>query len=192
MRAGRRQEGDVALQRLIAWARATGSPAAAGLVERCTALRSDDAADTAESFQHALALHREAERPFDEARTALAYGAWLRRERRKSECRTHLRLAHERFESVGAEAWQSNAAQEMRASGDNVRRQDALTTGVHLTAQELTIAGMVADGESNRQVAEKLSLSVRTVEYHLRNVFLKLGIRNRTELAVNRQLLENA
>nr|WP_269330315.1 helix-turn-helix transcriptional regulator [Kineosporia babensis] len=80
----------------------------------------------------------------------------------------------------------------MRASGDNVRRQDALTTGVHLTAQELTIAGMVADGESNRQVAEKLSLSVRTVEYHLRNVFLKLGIRNRTELAVNRQLLENA
>lgn len=188
-RSDRRPQSDLALRRLVEWTRATGSTAAAGLVERCTALRADEPEEAVAAFQRALALHREAERPFDEARTALAFGAWLRRHRRKAECRSHLRLAHERFESVGAATWQANAAQEVRASGDGAVRRDNRTGGVHLTAQEHAVSVMVADGESNRQVAEKLSLSVRTVEYHLRNVFLKLGIRNRTELAANRDLL---
>lgn len=189
-RVGRPQEGDVALRRLVMWAGAIGGPAVAGLVERSTALRSTDATVTGASFERALALHREAERPFDEARTALAYGAWLRRERRKSESRQHLWLAHERFESVGANAWRAHAGQEIRASGETALRRQLPTTGVHLTGQELTVSDLVADGESNRQVAEKLSLSVRTVEYHLRNVYLKLGVRNRTELAAKLRLSE--
>lgn len=188
-RSGRRQEGDVALGRLVAWARATGNAAGAGLVERCTALRSDDPGKVEESYQRALFLHREAQLPFEEARTSLAYGAWLRRERRKSESRAPLRTAYERFESIGASVWQANAAQEVRASGDTALQREMSGTGTHLTAQELTIARLVADGDSNRQVAGKLSISVRTVEYHLRNVFLKLGIRTRTELAVQRHLL---
>ncbi|MDV3127319.1 LuxR family transcriptional regulator [Mycobacterium sp. 21AC1] len=189
VRADRPSEGDVAFRRLVAWARATGNAAVSGSVERCAALRSEDGCDVAESFQRALDLHREAERPFDEARTSLAYGAWLRRERRTSECRAPLRMAHERFESVGAVMWQTNAAQEMRASGDAALRPNVSRTGTHLTGQELTIARMVADGDSNRQVAERLSLSVRTVEYHLRNVFVKLGLRSRTELAIHYHML---
>ncbi|WP_157890397.1 helix-turn-helix transcriptional regulator [Mycolicibacterium goodii] len=187
-RSDRRRDSDVAMRRLVSWARATGSAAAAGLVERCTALRAGSSAETVASYERALSLHREALRPFDEARTALAFGSWLRRERRKSECRAYLRLAHERFESFGAAGWQASAAQEMRASGDSVLRRDRVTDGARLTAQEHAVSVMVADGESNRQVAEKLSLSVRTVEYHLRNVYLKLGVRNRTELAANRHL----
>jgi len=189
VKAGRPNDGDVAMRRLVAWAQSTGSAAAAGLVERCTALRSEDATDIAESFVRALALHREADRSYDEARTSLAYGAWLRRERRQSECRVPLRLAYERFDSIGAARWQADAAQEMRASGDTALRHDVSGTGAQLTAQEMAIARLVAAGISNRQAAEKLSLSVRTVEYHLRNVFLKLGLRSRTELALRHHLL---
>jgi DNA-binding CsgD family transcriptional regulator len=189
VRAGRPNESDVAMRRLVAWAQATSNAAVAGLVERCTALRSKDGTDIAESFVRALAMHREADRPYDEARTSLAYGAWLRRERRQSESRALLRLAYERFDSIGATAWQANAAQEMRASGDTALRHDVSGTGAQLTAQELAIARLVADGISNRQAAEKLSLSVRTVEYHLRNVFQKLGLRSRTELALRKHVL---
>lgn len=190
VRAGRSSEGDVALRRLIGWAEASSNSAIVATVERCLALRSQDSAATSESFQRALVLHREAARPFDEARTSLAYGAWLRRQRRKSESRVPLRRAYESFESIGAVGWRTVAAQEMRASGESVRGQDAVRSGRHLTAQEMTIAKMVADGDTNRDVAERLYLSVRTVEYHLRNVFAKLGLRSRTELAVQRGMLE--
>lgn len=189
-RAARVSEGDLALRRLIGWAEATGDRAVIAMVERCLALRSQDSAETAESFQRALTLHHEAARPFDEARTLLAYGVWLRRERRKAECRAPLRRAYETFESIGAAGWQAIAAQEMRASGESVRRNEVVGSGRNLTAQELTVAKMVADGDSNRDVAERLYISVRTVEYHLRNVFAKLGVRSRTELAVQRGLLD--
>jgi DNA-binding NarL/FixJ family response regulator len=118
---------------------------------------------------------------FERARTALLYGEWLRRERQGSAARTHLRAALELFQSLGAIPWARRAEAELRATGETARRRDA-TTLTQLTAQEAQIAGLVASGLTDREIAAQLYLSPRTVDYHLRKVFTKLGIASRTEL----------
>jgi len=133
-------------------------------------------------FQECLAAHARTPWPFVHARTELAYGAFLRRARRKTEARVQLRSALERFEALGAAPWADRAAAELRATGESARKRDVSTLD-ELTPQELQIARLVAEGGRNREIAGQLFLSPKTVEYHLRKVFQKLEISSRTELA---------
>jgi DNA-binding CsgD family transcriptional regulator len=139
--------------------------------------------DEAESlFQEALELHARETPPFEQARTQLAYGERLRRERRKMEARAQLRPALETFDGVGANLWAQRARGELNATGETARKRDASTID-DLTPQELRIAQLVAAGASNRDAAAQLFVSPKTVEYHLRKVFLKLGVSSRVVLA---------
>jgi DNA-binding CsgD family transcriptional regulator len=190
IRAGAPERGDLAFGRLARWTQAVGHSWAGALVERCSCLRAPDSALSDEAFARALSLHADADRPYDLARTQLAYGERLRRDRRRAECRQHLRFALEGFENVGAAAWEERARAELRASGETLRRrvgEDGIGT---LTPQERTIARLVAQGRTNRDVAAQLFLSVRTVEFHLRNIFLKLDVSSRVELVNFGDVLE--
>jgi DNA-binding CsgD family transcriptional regulator len=120
--------------------------------------------------------------PFDGARTRLVLGEWLRRARRRSDAREHLRAAHAVFEALGAQPWADRARLELRATGEAGPRS-ASSTLDGLTPQELGIARLVADGATNKEIAAQLFLSVRTIEYHLHKVFTKLGIASRHALA---------
>ncbi|TMS00484.1 helix-turn-helix transcriptional regulator [Nonomuraea basaltis] len=133
----------------------------------------------AELFEEALRRHGE---PFERARTALLYGERLRRAQQPGQARHHLRAALETFERLGAKPWAKRAHGELRAAGETVARpeSDALAA---LTPQELRIARLVAEGASSKEVAARLFLSPRTVEYHLYKIYPKLGISTRTELA---------
>lgn len=115
------------------------------------------------------------------ARAQLVYGEWLRRQGRRVDARAPLRAAHLAFVAMGAEAFAGRAMQELLATGERARRRVAETRG-QLTPQEVRIASMARDGRSNPEIAMLLSISPRTVEYHLHKVFTKLNIRSRTEL----------
>jgi ATP/maltotriose-dependent transcriptional regulator MalT len=115
------------------------------------------------------------------ARTHLAYGEWLRREHRRVDARVQLRTAHETFASMGAEAFAERARRELLATGETVRKRTLETRG-ELTPQEAQVARLARDGLSNPEIGIRLFISPRTVQYHLRKVFIKLGIRSRTEL----------
>ncbi|MFJ2031127.1 AAA family ATPase [Streptosporangium sp. NPDC087985] len=138
--------------------------------------------DAQRHFQHALERHTGSPRRFDQARTELAYGEFLRRARRRVDARTHLRSALETFEDLGAQPWAERARQELRASGETARRRDP-STATDLTPQELQVARFVGQGLSNREVAAQMFLSPRTIDFHLRNVFAKVGVSSRAELA---------
>jgi DNA-binding CsgD family transcriptional regulator len=179
-RAGRGEVARARLTELQRWAAETGASWALPLVERCRALVSTDA-DAERHFQEALLLHEASGAAFDRARTQLLFGEFLRRARRRTEARTQLRPALETFAGVRAALWEERARNELRATGDVVRHRDPEAIW-QLTPQELQIARLVAKGASNRDAAAELFLSPRTVEYHLRKVFTKLGISSRTEL----------
>ncbi len=144
--------------------------------------------DMAEAhFCRALELHAAAHeagrgRPFDRARTRLAYGEFLRRARRRVDARTHLRAALEQFEGLRARPWAERAAAELRASGETVRKRVEPGSDVALTPQERQVAQLVRTGLSNKDVAAQLFVSPRTVDFHLRNVFSKTGVTSRAEL----------
>jgi DNA-binding NarL/FixJ family response regulator len=105
----------------------------------------------------------------------------LRRERDLLVARRHLRRAADLFRQVGAPPWEERAEAELRATGEAARQRDPSTLD-QLTPQELQIAGLVAEGMTNPQIAAQLFLSPRTIDYHLRKVFSKLGLASRTEL----------
>jgi DNA-binding CsgD family transcriptional regulator len=142
----------------------------------------DDAEEADRLFAEALDERADGERPFERARTELAFGEHLRRTRRRLEAREHLRSALDGFEALGARQWAERARVELRASGQTARRRDPSTRG-DLTQQELQIARFVGQGLSNREVAAQMFLSPRTIDFHLRNVFRKLGITSRMQLA---------
>jgi len=119
--------------------------------------------------------------PFLRARTLFSLGRWLRRRRRGAESRSPLRESVALFDSLGAAAWSRRARQELRATGENVGRR-APDFRDRLTAQELQIAKLAAEGLSNRQIAERLFLSPRTIGGHLYRIFPKLEITARTQL----------
>jgi DNA-binding CsgD family transcriptional regulator len=119
--------------------------------------------------------------PFDRARLLLAYGRWLRRERRIAESRNPLRAARDIFDTLGCAAWGDQARRELRASGESSRRRD-LSLRDELTAQELQIAQLAAEGLSNREIGQKLFVSPRTVSTHLYRIYPKLGISARGQL----------
>jgi ATP/maltotriose-dependent transcriptional regulator MalT len=116
------------------------------------------------------------------ARAHLLYGEWLRRENRRVDARTQLRAAYEQLTSIGMEAFAERARRELQATGEKVRRR-TVETRDELTAQERQIAQLARDGLSNPEIGARLFLSPRTVEWHLRKVFAKLGIHSRRELA---------
>ena len=140
------------------------------------------AGDPETQFVEALAQHAHAGRPYDQARTHLAYGEWLRRAQRRVDAREHLRHALETFNDLHADPLAHRATVELRASGETARKRDPSTL-VTLTPMELKVAQLVASGLSNKDVAGQIWVSPRTVAFHLRNVFAKAGISSRGELA---------
>ena len=179
VRASRPDDARAALPLFGAWVGYSGSPSAQPRLAACRALLAEGEEAT-EHFEEALRLGGDA-RPFDFARIQLLYGEHLRRARRRTDARIHLRAALAALERLRAEPWAERARAELRASGETARKRDP-STFAELTPQELQIARFVADGSSNKEVAAQLFLSPRTVEYHLRKVFMKLGISSRSEL----------
>jgi DNA-binding CsgD family transcriptional regulator/tetratricopeptide (TPR) repeat protein len=174
------------VEELTAFAAGTGQAWAAAIAEHGRALLAHpDAAER--HFLQALEMHARADtecsgRPFDRARTELAYGEFLRRSRRRVDARVHLRAAHDAFEGLRAKPWLERAATELRASGETVRKRSERSDAGTLTPQERQVAQLVRQGMSNKDVAAQLFLSPRTVDFHLRNVFAKTGISSRGEL----------
>jgi DNA-binding CsgD family transcriptional regulator len=182
--ASRTRQADMAVGPLAhfeRWAESSGTVWARAVALRCQAQLNPDS-DPIARLDRALALHTNATRPLESARTRLVYGEALRRARQRSVARAHLRAAAEQFDRAGARLWAQRAVAELRATGETIGASGTTSIDV-LTPQELQIARLAADGTSNPTIAEHLFLSRRTVEYHLRKVFIKLGVASRTELA---------
>jgi DNA-binding CsgD family transcriptional regulator len=179
VRAGDVETAHSAARALERWAAGTRPPWALGVAARCRALLSGDHMDN--HFREALLHHTQGTRPFEHGRTLLLYGEALRRRRQRMDARQHLRSALEIFERMGAAPWEQRARAELRASGETMRGRDPDTLD-YLTPQELQIVQIVRTGATNKQIAAQLYLSPRTIDYHLRKVFVKLGLSSRTEL----------
>ena len=181
VRAGRDDEARELAARYVVRAVAKGQPWALARAARAQALTCPDSEideHAGRAFeQHALTLDT-----FELARTQLAYGARLRRARRRVDARPPLRAALASFEALGAAPWADQAAGELRATGETAQRRGTRALD-GLTPQELQVARLLAEGRTTREAAAALFLSPKTVEYHLRHVYAKLGIRSRTELA---------
>lgn len=181
VRSGQPEACAPALARLEAWAAASGLAAPGAMLARCRGLMSSGE-EAIGHFESALALDAGASRPLERARIELLLGETLRRDRHRIRARDHLRNALLAFERLGAAPWGERARAELRATGETTRPRDA--SGLEqLTPQELQIAQYAADGESNADIAAKLFLSRRTVEYHLGKVYTKVGVTSRRELA---------
>jgi len=178
-RAGDTPVASDALARLVQTTQ-SGTDWALGVEARSRALLSDgEAAD--HLYRMAIDwLGRTRLRP-ELARAHLLYGEWLRRENRRVDAREQLRAGYDQFTSIGMEAFAERARMELLATGEKVRRRKVEARD-ELTAQERQIARLAQDGPSNAEIGERLFLSPRTIEWHLRKVFTKLGIHSRREL----------
>jgi DNA-binding CsgD family transcriptional regulator len=169
-----------ALERLAERSAALGTPWASGLLARARGLAaSGDEAE--EHFRVALDSLSSGTIATDLARSRLAYGEWLRRSRRRKDARTRLHEALELFETIGASGFAQRARTELGATGEHVRHRSAPVDV--LTPQEAQIARLAASGHRNHEIAAELYISTSTVEYHLRKIFVKLGVTSRTQLA---------
>ncbi|MFD5484046.1 AAA family ATPase [Streptomyces virginiae] len=180
VRAGRSAVGEAATEALSSWYRRTGVPWAVAAAHRSTALLSGDRAE--EWFERALRVPGAADRPFWHSRTRLLYGEWLRRAKRRTEARLHLAEAAETFARLGAQPMLVRARSEMELTGFQPRPVGVAEESV-LTPQELRVAKLAAEGLTNKEIACHLLISPRTVGHHLSNVFPKLGVVARSELA---------
>jgi DNA-binding CsgD family transcriptional regulator len=180
-RIGDRPLAESALKRLMETTDASGTGWALGVAARCQALLGEG--DVAEAlYRDALErLGRTRVRP-ELARAHLLYGEWLRREGRRVDARVQLRTAHDLFTLIGMEAFSERTRMELLATGEKARKRTAQTRD-ELTSQEHQIARLAGEGLSNAEIGARLFLSPRTVEWHLRKVFAKLGVRSRHELA---------
>ncbi|MFC0506410.1 helix-turn-helix transcriptional regulator [Micromonospora costi] len=180
VRSGRPDRAGEPLERYLTWARHVGQPVSDAVALRCQALVDQDEA----SFADAVRVHERVDQPYEQARTRLAYGEWLRRSRRRADARVQLRGALEIFDRLGAELWARRSRAELRATGDVPaaprRSGDPLSV---LTPQEREVVRLAAGGASNRDIGAQLFLSPRTVGYHLYKAFPKLGITSRSQLA---------
>ncbi|MFF4274562.1 LuxR C-terminal-related transcriptional regulator [Streptomyces sp. NPDC001536] len=165
------------------WASAVRSPDDLALSARCRALLAPGA-EAIEHYRTALDLHASGTRDFERARTELLFGSALRRLRHRTEARDRLHSALEAFEHFGAPHCAAQARTELRALGAPATPAPGAPDDptVRLTAQQLMVARMAADGATNREIATRLALSPRTIDHHLRGVFTRLGIRSRIEL----------
>ena len=171
---------DEPLKRLAEIALATGTDWAFGIEARSRALV-NRGPEAERLYRRAIDRLGRTRLRVDLARAHLLYGEWLRREGRRVDARGHLRTAHELFSAMGVESFAARAQRELLATGETARRRIESTRG-DLTAQEAEIARLAAQGHTNPQIGARLFISPRTVQYHLRKVFQKLGVRSRTEL----------
>jgi DNA-binding CsgD family transcriptional regulator len=180
VRSGDPDTAAVAFDRLSERTCLSGTEWALGLEARSRALLSDG--DGAEHL-HVEAIERlgRSRGRVELARAQLVYGEWLRRKGRRAEARVPLKAAHRSLREIGAAAFADRANRELLATGERARRGADGTSG-RLTSQERRIADLACDGRTNAEIGSTLSISPRTVEYHLHKVFAKLGIGSRTEL----------
>ncbi|THA80349.1 LuxR family transcriptional regulator, partial [Streptomyces sp. LRa12] len=175
---------DVAEAALVRLTRDTGAAAtdwALGVQLRCRALLGDGSAAD-ELYREAIERLGRTQAAMETARARLLYGEWLRREGRRADARTQLRMAHALFTRFGAQAFAERAVRELRATGETVTRRDAGAVAA-LTSQESQIARLARDGLTNSEIGAQLFLSPHTVEWHLRKVYAKLGITSRRLLS---------
>jgi DNA-binding CsgD family transcriptional regulator len=180
-RVGRPDDAAIGLDRLGERTQASGTDWALGIEAASRALITQG--------QDAEPLYRDAVERLSNsrgvvhlARARLLYGEWLRRENRRVDAREQLRAAHETFSGIGAEGFAERARHELLATGETVRRRTDDARGV-LTPQEAHIARLARDGLSNAEIGAQLFISPRTVQYHLRKIFLKLEITSRNQLS---------
>jgi ATP/maltotriose-dependent transcriptional regulator MalT len=179
-RTGQTQLAADALSRLADVTSVSRTDWSRGMYTRCRALLADGA-DAENWYREAIGrLSRTGSRP-EAARAHLLYGEWLRRENRRTDAREQLRTAHDLFGAIGMEAFAERARRELLATGETVRRRTAGTRS-QLTPQEDQITQLAQAGMSNAEIGAQLFLSTRTVEWHLRKIFIKLGISSRRQL----------
>jgi DNA-binding CsgD family transcriptional regulator len=181
LRLGRHDAAQQVAAQLTTAANAKGQPWSLARALRCQGLLAASGSFAA-AFEQALSQHALTPDSFEAARTRLAYGERLRRARNRVLAREQLRAAAEAFERLGAHPWAERAHAELAATGEKRRARDPSTL-VELTPQELQIAVLLTGGRTTREAAAALFLSPKTVEYHLRHVYEKLGIHSRDELA---------
>lgn len=180
-RSGRRAEAAEALETLEEQAEATQCAWALAAAARCRGLLANSSLFESE-FERALTWHERTPTPFEQARTELCFGERLRRTRRGADARTHLRSALQTFDRLGAKPWADRARSELAATGETARPkpEDDLS---ELTPQELQLSLIVGRGATNKEASAALFISPKTVEAHLHRIYVKLGIRSRTDLA---------
>ncbi|GAB3650107.1 LuxR C-terminal-related transcriptional regulator [Glycomyces tarimensis] len=186
--AGRPDEARPVAEALKLWVGFGVDRAATAQLARCRALlaTAGSGADLVEAaYLRAVESHATDTGDFERARTQLLYGKWLRRQRRPREARAVLRDALHGFERCGSRSWSEQTRAELRATGEPGTEAAGAAVGMlsSLTPHQWRVAQHVATGATNREVAQALSISVRTVDHHLRNIFATLGVRSRVELA---------
>lgn len=181
VRAGRTDDAARVTERFTARAEETCRPWTLATSARCRGLVAGEST-FADEFEEALLLHQATPSPFERARTELCYGERLRRARKRRLAREYLRMAFETLDRLGARPWVARAAAELAATGEHVQQADP--GGLRdLTPHELQLALLVAQGATNKEAGATLFISPKTVEAHLHHIYVKLGLRSRTELA---------
>jgi ATP/maltotriose-dependent transcriptional regulator MalT len=179
-RTGDKSTAAQAVRRLEDRAGASGTDWGLGVVANAQALLADD--ERADSlFNEAITCLARTSVDLHLARVRLQYGEWLRRVNRRVDARRQLNDAHDMYTRMGAHAFAERARRELVTTGEKVRKQ-AVSSGGELTAQEAQIARLAADGLTNQEIGAQLFISTHTVEWHLRKVFVKLGITSRRQL----------
>ena len=182
VRSGQPERAAAAMRRLTELTLPSGTAWGLGVAARSRALLSEG--DEAERlYREAIAHLSSAPARTELARAHLLYGEWLRRQRRRREAREHLHTARDMLEAMGMDAFAERAGRELRAAGETVRKRTAAARDEELTAQEAQIARLAREGLSNPEIGSRLFISARTVQYHLGNIFAKLGIASRSQLS---------
>jgi RNA polymerase sigma factor (sigma-70 family) len=180
-RTDRRAQAAAAMEALSESTQASGTPWALGVEARSRALLASD--DGAEALYRESIERLEPTRlGFELARAHLAFGEWLRRQRRRLDARAQLRAAFEAFTDFGMDAFAERARVELEATGEHARKRTVDTLD-QLTPQEAQIARLAGQGNTNREIAAQLFISPSTVEYHLAKAFRKLEVTSRVQLA---------
>ena len=183
VRGGQPERAAAAMGRLTELTLPSGTAWGLGVAARSRALLSEG--DEAERlYREAIGHLSSAPARTELARAHLLYGEWLRRQRRRREAREHLRTARDMLEAMGMDAFAERAGRELRATGETARKRTAATArDEELTGQEAQIARLAREGLSNPEIGTRLFISARTVQYHLGNIFAKLGIASRSQLS---------
>jgi DNA-binding CsgD family transcriptional regulator len=180
VRSGQAGRGTDALKRLVSTTGPSGTDWARGVEARSRALLTDGE-DAEQLYVESIDRLARTHGTVNLARARLIYGEWLRRKQRRTDARDQLRRAREMLVSIGAEAFAERARRELLATGEKVRKRN-VTTRDDLTPHETQIAHLAAEGLTNPEIGERLFISPRTVEYHLRKVYTKLNINSRNKL----------
>jgi ATP/maltotriose-dependent transcriptional regulator MalT len=184
---GRLEQAHRVLNAYERWTRSANRPGLLAIAARCRALLAEGA-EADRYFREAIKHHHSSDRDFERGYTQLLFARHLRRNRQRSEAREQLHSAGEVFERLELELWTKRVGAELRAVGERGEPKEPAVERTRLgkvsglTAQQLQIARYIAEGATNREVAERLFVSPRTVDYHLRNIFQRLSINSRAEL----------